>query len=137
MRKIIFAAAVVNALTAGVHIFMGGADVVAPLFDSNLQRIPLLTLYAVWHMVSAILVLSAIALFLLSYRKKSLEKGLLFFLGVTYSVFGLVFLVVCFVNFDGSLFLELPQWMLLLPVGVLTLLSALKESEQTEPEQTH
>jgi hypothetical protein len=57
------ASALVAALTFGVHLFAGGAEVARPLLDSaDLPRLPRETLYFVWHMVSWELAVLAIAL---------------------------------------------------------------------------
>ena len=91
LNKILFPAAIVCALTSGIHIFMGGAEIIQPFLDLNFELALKLTLLAVWHMVSAVL-------------------------------------IICFVYFNESLFLQLPQWILLLPIGVLTLWGGLRKA---------
>ena len=128
LNKILFPAAIVCALTSGIHIFMGGAEIIPPFLDLNFDIALKLTLLAVWHMASAVLVLSTVTLFVLAFRKGLREKGLLLFIGISYLVFGAVFLIICFVYFNESLFLQLPQWILLLPIGVLTLWGGLRKA---------
>ena len=121
MNKILLLAAIICILTAGIHIIMGNSTVVGPFLDSDLAQVPKLTLLAVWYMVSAVLVLTAVMLVYLSFRNAQGEKLLILFIGVSFVVFGLVFLVVCFMHFSENLFLDLPQWVLLLPIGALML----------------
>jgi len=124
MNKTLLLAAVICVLTAGIHIIMGSREIVTPFLDSDLAQVPKLTLYAVWYMVSAVLILTAATLFYISFKKEQGGRELLFFIGILYTAFGLVFLIICFTHFDEKLFLELPQWILLLPIGGLTLWEA-------------
>jgi len=62
MNKILAVSALIAAVTAALHVFAGGAEIAAPLLASTLDAEPKNVLYAVWHMASIVLVLSAIAL---------------------------------------------------------------------------
>ena len=121
MNKILLLAAIICILTAGIHIIMGNSTVVDPFLGSDLAQVPKLTLFAVWYMVSAVLALTAVMLVYLSFRNAHGEKASIFFFGVAYIVFGLIFLAVCFMHFNDNLFMDLPQWVLLLPIGALLL----------------
>ena len=120
-RKIVLSA-FIAAITAIIHIFAGGADVAAPMLNSVLGAEPKLTLYAVWHMVSVVLILSAIALFIGSLPKHAqAARWLIMFISILWCVFGLVFLVIICIQPDGGWLFKLPQWVLLMPVGIFGL----------------
>ncbi|GGY24219.1 hypothetical protein [Paludibacterium paludis] len=122
MNRILLAAALLAALTAFIHLFAGGADVVAPLLASSLPPMPKLTLYAAWHMASATLILSSAALFIGSLPQHAIRSAyLVLFVSLLWIVFGAVFLIVGLTQPDSGGWLHLPQWTLLLPVGALGL----------------
>ncbi len=122
MNRILFISALIAAFTAIVHIFAGGADVVSPLLSSTLASEPKHTLYAVWHMVSVVLVFSTIALFVGSLpRHVQAASYLVIFISMLWLVFGIVFLVVVAIQSESGWLFKLPQWVLLLPVGFLGL----------------
>jgi len=122
MNRLLVIAALLAAITAAVHIFAGGADVVAPLLASSLAGEPMLTLYAVWHMVSVALAMSAVAFFVGSLpRHAHAARYLVLFISTLWCAFGVVFLVVVAIQPESGWLLKLPQWVLLLPVGLLGL----------------
>jgi hypothetical protein len=122
MNRKLVVSAFIAAITAIIHIFAGGADVAAPLLNSALSAEPKLTLYAVWHMVSVVLILSAIAFFIGGLPKHAqAARYLIVFISILWCVFGLVFLVVINIQPDDGWLFKLPQWMLLIPVGFLGL----------------
>lgn len=122
MNKPLLIAALLAAFTAAIHLFAGGANVAAPLLASSLAEEPRLTLYAVWHLVSVTLVLSAVALYVGSlHRHAAASRYLVLFISALWLCFGVVFLIVALTQPGEGLFFKLPQWVLLLPVGLLGL----------------
>jgi hypothetical protein len=122
MNKPLLFAALLTTFIAAVHLFAGGADVAAPLLASSLEEEPRLTLYAVWHLVSLTLVLSAIALYVSALPQHAVaSRYLALFISILWLGFGAVFLVVAFTQPGEGLLLKMPQWILFLPVGVLGL----------------
>lgn len=122
MNKPLLAAALLTAFIAAVHLFAGGADVAAPLLASSLADEPRLTLYAVWHLVTVTLVLSAAALFVSALPDHAVAaRYLALFVSVLWLSFGAVFLVVAFTQPGEGLLFKMPQWILFLPVGFLGL----------------
>lgn len=120
MNRLLIIAAFLAAFTAAVHIFAGGADTVVPLLASTLTGEAKLTLYAVWHMASAVLVLSAFALFVGSLpRHMHAARYLVLFVSILWFAFGLIFLGIAATQPGSAWFVKLPQWILLLPVGTL------------------
>lgn len=120
-RRLLIAAALAT-LTAGVHIFVGTAEIAGPLLDSALAPELSFLLYACWHLVSSALAFSAVALFisaLPAHRQSAYQMAL--FVSCLWLSFGLVFVAVGVLGADGTLLFKLPQWTLLLPVGALGL----------------
>jgi hypothetical protein len=52
-------AAVLAALTAAIHIFIGSADTLLPVLDADLPPAVLGTIHACWHIVGLFLAVSA------------------------------------------------------------------------------
>jgi hypothetical protein len=125
MNKPLLIAALLTAFIAVIHLYAGGADVASPLLASSMEAEPRLTLYAVWHLVSVTLVLSAIALYVSAQpRHAGAARYLALFISVLWICFGLVFLVVAFTQPGQGLLFKMPQWILFLPVGLLGLWGA-------------
>ncbi|MDF3838199.1 hypothetical protein P3W85_35475 [Cupriavidus basilensis] len=122
MNRPLFCSALLAAFTAIVHILAGGADVASPLLASSLPVAPKLTLYAVWHLVSATLALTSVALLVAAFPRHAIaSRYLVLFLSVLWLGFGGIFIAVALMRPEEGLLLELPQWALLLPVGLLGL----------------
>lgn len=125
MNRPLAIASLLAAATLFIHVLAGGADVAAPLLASALPAEARLTLYAVWHMASAALGLSAVALALGARpRHAHAARYLVLFVAALWCAFGAVFLAVIAVQPDDGWLFRLPQWILLLPVGMLGLWGA-------------
>lgn len=136
MNRLLVMAALLAAFTAGVHIFAGGADVAGPLLASSLGGVQKLTLYAVWHMASAALAMSAVALFIGSLpRHTHAARYLVLFVSALWCGFGVVFLAVIAIQPESGWLLKLPQWALLLPVGLLGLWGGFNTAPQRDAPQ--
>ncbi len=132
MNKLLLSAAVLAAFVTAVHVIAGGKDVASPLLASSISEEPRLTLYAVWHMVSVLLGISAAALVRAAMPKH--QAGMasaVRLLALLWGASGLVFLVVAATQAGEGLFLKLPQWVLLLPVSVLAWLGANNSFQRT------
>lgn len=111
MRLLRRTAALLAALTAGVHTFLGGADSLMPMLNAGLDPVAEGALHASWHIVAAFLLWSG-AVFWRGGPATTHFAGLwvasaLIFIGVDLWQSGLPGL------------LQNPQWMILGPVGVL------------------
>lgn len=125
MNRPLIVAALLAAFTAAVHLFAGGLDIAGPLLASSLADEPRLTLYAVWHMATAVLAISALALFIAALpRHTAAARYMVLFISALWCAFGIVFLVVIAFQPESELLFKLPQWILLLPVGLLGLWGA-------------
>lgn len=117
--------------TALVHLLVGGSDVVDVLLASALDDTTKYTLYAVWHMVSLVLFGSAWVYGLgASPSRAATQRPLLRFIALLWVTFGLLFLGVAALRADLHALFQLPQWMLLLPVGLLGLYATPEEITQ-------
>jgi hypothetical protein len=94
---------------------------------SALAGEPKQTLYAVWHMASWVLLVSAIALFLASLPKHQRSyRPVVVFISILWLLFAITFLAIAMIQPGSGWFLRLPQWILLAPVGALGLWGAMK-----------
>ncbi|MGC5038692.1 MULTISPECIES: hypothetical protein [unclassified Streptomyces] len=123
MNGWLLTAGVVAAATTLVHLTAGGRSVVRPLLGSAMAAEPRRTLHVVWHMVTADLLLSSVVL-LVSAFAAAPSTPLVRFMAAQYLAYAAVFLVVALAADWPRPLLRLPQWMLLLPVGVLALVGA-------------
>ncbi|MFF4322799.1 hypothetical protein [Streptomyces sp. NPDC001568] len=120
MNGWLLAAGITALGVAAVHVVGGHRDVVRPLLSCGLADEPKRVLHAVWHMVSADLALSGLALLFLSLTRGTPGTGLVAWLVAAHFIaYAAAFLVVTLsVGWPRPL-LRLPQWILLLPVAVL------------------
>ncbi|WP_322517091.1 hypothetical protein SR870_05900 [Rhodopseudomonas palustris] len=132
MNRLLAAASGLAAIAAAIHIFMGGSGVVDPLLTSTLEIWPKLVLYAVWHMGSAALCLSAAALFIGGLpRHANASRYLVWFISVLWCCFAGVFLAIIAGQPESGWLFKLPQWTLLLLVGLLGLWASFRTIKRT------
>lgn len=114
----LFSAGIINAITACLHIFGGQLDLVNPLWESNLDKGAKTQWLGGWHMITVMLVGTSL---LLLQTKKHTQSIVFIYIGYLYIGFGLSFI-------GASLYAQnlAPQWILLIPIGVLSLLGAKK-----------
>jgi hypothetical protein len=103
--------------TTLIHATAGGLSVVRPLLGSEVAAEPKRTLHVVWHMVTADLLLSSIALLALAFTAAP-STALVLFIAAQYLAYAMVFLSITLTADWPRPLLRLPQWMLLLPVAV-------------------
>lgn len=129
INKFFMAAGVMAIFTSILHTFSGTLEIYAPLFESTIDQRVMLLLYVCWHIVTVFLILSAIFLILCakSNDKKS-STALVFFISIVWIASGLVFVVVSMIYLGLSGIVILPQWILLIPVGIVGLLGCRKSN---------
>ena len=133
MNKVLLLASALAAAVTVIHVWAGGRDIAEPLLASQLAEEPRLTLYAVWHVVSVLLGFSAIALARAAMPRHGAETAsAVRLVAVLWVASGLVFLAVAATQVGDGLFLKLPQWALLIPVGGLAWFGA-KGSVRSAP----
>lgn len=105
----------INFFTALIHIIGGQLSLVNPLQDSNLLDQTKAEWLGVWHMVTILLFLTSYLLVKNGLGKTQQKQSeIINFIGVLYILFSVPFIVT-------SLMYKLlaPQWILLLPIGLL------------------
>lgn len=115
MNSWLLAAAVAALLTFVVHTFVGGRLIAAPLLAAQgLARIPRLTTYYCWHMVSILLLAMALALAWTAFRANPPLALLLVLLATAFAVLSLGLVAA----FRVSPW-QLPQWAFFVLIAVL------------------
>ncbi|MBQ4834717.1 hypothetical protein J8L70_15970 [Pseudoalteromonas sp. MMG010] len=122
----IFLAGIIGLFTACVHIFAGQIDPVRPFLKSDLPDIPKATLLGCWYMVSVTLLISGLVLTYAGWFNLSSFQNIIIGISVNFIIFSLVFIAVGWYFFKSQVFLKLPQWILLLPIGTLGLVGAMQ-----------
>ena len=139
MNKILATAAALAAFTAALHTFGGTPEIEAPLLQAPLAPEISLLLYACWHLVTVALTLSAIGLFISAKPKHAVQSHYMaLFISFMWVFFGLVFILVDITYSGLPMLFVLPQWILLIPIGLLGLwgCARLKISHNTEAPQS-
>jgi hypothetical protein len=120
MNRPLLVTSLLAAFTACVHIFVGTPEIATPLLNSSLALEVSFLLYACWHLVSVVLAFSAVAFFVSALpRYIQPARMLALFVSWLWLAFGAVFVVIGFFGAGGTLLFKLPQWTLLLPVGMI------------------
>lgn len=107
-------AGIINSFTAFLHIIGGQVDLVSPLQNSNLAIQVKAEWFGVWYMATIILFVTSFLLIknFINCRKDENLK----LVGYLYILFSIPFIISSFLNA-----LLAPQWILLLPIGLLTI----------------
>ncbi|WP_284619643.1 hypothetical protein [Aquabacterium humicola] len=122
MNRWFLSAGLLACFTALVHVFAGGPGVAEPLLRSSIDDVPRLTMYACWHLVSAALAGSGLALLAAARPAAELQaRALVGFIAVLWLAFGLVILSVALQQPGAGWIWKMPQWLALMPVGLLGL----------------
>ena len=128
MNRPLLSAALLAAFTAALHTFGGTLEIEAPLLQSNMPIRVSLLLLACWHMVTAALIISAIALGLALRNPTAAHMAAVKLVSYLWLSFGAVFIAIDLIYAGPPMLLQLPQWVLLLPVGALGLWGVRRES---------
>lgn len=111
--------------TALVHLVAGTPEIQGPLLAAPLPLPVAWLLLACWHLVSVALAVSGLALLWCARPANRGRAGVLpAVMGLMWLGFGAVFVAVALALRGPMGLALLPQWTLLLPVGVLAVLSA-------------
>ncbi|MGF1708976.1 hypothetical protein L4C37_00075 [Vibrio kagoshimensis] len=121
----IFSSGLLALFTTLVHVFAGQVDPVRPFLKSKLDDIPKATLLACWHLVSVTLFISSLMLLYVGWYGIDSLYFLIQLLGFLYILYASVFVAVGLYFFGSKVFVKLPQWILLLPIGLLATYGAM------------
>jgi len=122
MNKILLTTALFAAFTAALHTFGGTPEIETPLLQAPLAPEISLLVFACWHLVTAALTLSTIGFFISATPKHAVQSHYMaLFISTMWILFGLVFVIVDITYVGLPMLFKLPQWILLIPIGVLGL----------------
>lgn len=111
-------AGLINLFTACLHTFAGQIDLINPLMNANLAIQTKSELLGAWHIVTILLFATAFILLKNGFQWNiSKDKITIKYIGVLYILFCIPFVTVSIMNN-----LLAPQWILLLPIGTLSLI---------------
>ncbi|MEU2752419.1 hypothetical protein ABZ613_40175 [Streptomyces collinus] len=119
MNTWFLAAGITAGAVAAIHAVAGGRDVIRPLLTGNLPDEPRRVLHAVWHMVTADLILAAAVLIWLALDNRPGGDTIAWLLAAHFVAYSGVFLIVSLAASWSKPLLRLPQWILLFPVALL------------------
>lgn len=115
-------AGILNLITFFLHLIGGQMDLIDPMLETSLELEKSSQMVGVWHMITIILLATSYVLLMAGFNKKYSENvELIKLTGYLNLSFCLPFLLSGF--YYGLL---VPQWILFLPIGVLTLLGLKK-----------
>jgi hypothetical protein len=104
--------------TTFLHLFAGQVDLVDPLLDTSLSDQQKAEWVSVWHMITMVLLFSTIYTLRIAFSTKKANDLPLRLIGYLFVLMSLPFIV------SGFWFgLLAPQWILLLPTGLLIIYS--------------
>ncbi len=124
MNLLVLAAGIIAVFTTLVHVIAGQIDPARPLLTSDLEPVAKATLMACWHIVSLALASSSLALVYASVDAENVASTMVWWIGLAYAAFAAVFVIVGWFFFGAKGLIKLPQWTLLLPIGVLAMFGA-------------
>jgi len=113
-----------NLFTAFLHLIGGQIDLVNPLLDSSITTQQKGELTGAWHIVTILLFFTAFIILQSGFKNKDLQNSQqLKSLAIFYILSGVPFIAI-------SVWLGIfaPQWILLMPIGILLLLGLQKQS---------
>jgi hypothetical protein len=121
MNKLLLIGSTINLAVAIIHTIIGESDIVTPLLVTDAPDTVRWTLHSAWHMISVVLVISALTLFYLSLKGKADPTSMVLskYIGIQYLALAMVFVVTSVVY--GIFF---PQIVMLAPIGILAILAS-------------
>ena len=113
-------------LTTAVHIFVGTPEIFQPLMTSNMSLDIRLMLFTCWHAVSLLLGISAV-FYYLAIKTTYISNLTINLISGIWVAFGLIFLMATALYGNADVFWLLPQWTILIPVGLFGLWGKVKD----------
>ena len=105
------------------HLVFGIPWYLKPILKSDADIIPKTVMHAVFHYITIVLAISAVALVTFAHNLLTISPDVVRFIGIGYILFGLtqIVLVVTSSGFKGLI--KMFQWTMFLPIGILALLA--------------
>ena len=120
MNYWLLSAGIGTALTALLHIFGGGREVLTPMIQAEFDVVAKRTHHVCWHMVTLDLVLSALALILLGAGAIHSSPWLSRFIALHFMGYGLLFVTIALATRVPQGLIRLGQWILFIPLAIVT-----------------
>jgi len=122
MNLLILIASILSMLAAIIHMIGGEKTVFDHLLKSDVKLNSKLELRGVWYAFGIDLAITSIFLFFLSFESSLVENQLfIIFCSLRFILYGLGVLFAVLIT-DRKHFFKVPQWLLLLVIGIITLL---------------
>ena len=118
-------AAILNLLTAFVHTIGGQLNLVNPLLKSDLTEQAKTEWLGAWHMITIFLFATTYYLLKCAFLKnQNTNTGVIKAIGIIYLLISIPFII-------SSIIMQhfAPQWTILLPIGIMTLIGLKKEAK--------
>ena len=121
-NTLLIIAGVLNLFTAILHLIGGQISLINPLLDSDIELQAKTELLGVWHMATAVLFATSVVLLYFGFIPGKSSKHLIKFIAYLYILFSISFIVVSIMYNQFA-----PQWTLLLPIGILSIIGIKKK----------
>jgi hypothetical protein len=121
MNWFVLAAAVLATMTTLGHFMVGTKEYLVPMLGSSMDPVPKKVMQAVFHYVSAFLILSAVALYALAFGTIPGEAGsyLAAFISANYALFAIWELVIAFGSGIKGAPLKMFHWIFFVLIAAL------------------
>lgn len=130
MNRPVAVAAIIMALTLGLHLIGGETTVHRPLLNDGATAEMDLYISVLWHSVSSLIALNAVALAFAAW-KAGPHGPILWLVGGQTLAVGLLFILYGLIR-TGGLWTA-PQWVILAPLGLLTIWAATRRPDLRSP----
>jgi len=122
MRWFFLLAALLSLAVGALHAIMGGIDALNPVMAAKTPMEARVVILVIWHAVSGFFVLSAAAYLWAFSAGSARARPLGVFLGLFNLLFAALFAGLSFLWFEDPM--VLPQWTLIAPLGLFSLLGS-------------
>lgn len=122
MNILFLSAGAIGLFTTAVHLFGGQVTLIRPFLKTDLADDVKGCLLVCWHVVSAYLLLTSCLFIFAGLRQSVTLDVLIQATAGFYVLFAAMFIAVGGFFFGYRVFYKLPQWVLILPMGVLGLM---------------
>ena len=115
MNYYLLAAAGISGLTTLVHLFAGGPSIARPLLNAPMDDVARYTNYYCWHMVSIMLVAMTAGYWIAALYPAQMALAIMMtVLAGAFTVWNVIL-----IGWKRQSWLQMPQWMLFLPIAIL------------------
>ncbi len=122
MRWFYLFAGLICVAMAGLHAVLGGIETLNPVMASKVELPVRAAILGVWHGLSLLFGLSALAFFWAFWAGPASARPLGVFLGFFYLLLAGLFGGLSFLWFEDPM--VLPQWTILAPIGLFALIAS-------------